>query len=55
MRSAGLTPNGYICNTRYEHAGECWDYSCVKQSLPVTCARILKLPALAVRYQAYYT
>ena len=30
------------------------DFSCVVQSLPAMCGSVLKLPTLAVCYQAYY-
>ena len=53
-QSVGSAPEGDITTTRYEHVGACWDFFCVEQSLPVTSAGILKLPAHAIDYQAYY-
>ena len=35
--------------------GTCCDFSCVEQSLPVTCASVLKIPSQGVHYQVYYT
>ena len=49
----GAAGEGDISSTRYKHAGGHWDFSCVEQSLPVTGAGVLKIPALAVHYQTY--
>ena len=42
MRSVDSVPEGYISTTRYGHVGAHWDFSCVKQSLPVTSVDVLK-------------
>ena len=54
-RLVSLEPKCDICSTHYKHAGTRWEFSCIKQNLPVCnmCMCILKLPTLAVRYQAY--
>ena len=52
-RLVSLEPKCDICSTHYKHAGTSWEFSCIEQSLPVCNMCILKIPALAVHYQAY--
>ena len=40
--SLGSAPKGNIGTTHYGHSGPHWDFSSVKQSLPITSASILK-------------
>ena len=55
MRSVGSAPKGDISTTHYDHAGACWDFSSVEQSLPITSTGALKISTHAVYYQAFYT
>ena len=48
--TVSLALKGDISTTHYEHAGACWDFSSVKQSLPVTSAGVIKIPAHAIYY-----
>ena len=50
MRVAGSAPDGDISKGMSAH----WDFFCVKQSLLVTSAGILKITAHAVYHQTYY-
>ena len=51
MRSAGSAPKGNIRGTRYRCVGVHWDFSCVKQGLPVTNANILKISECTIMIQ----
>ena len=53
-QSAGSAAESDICSTHCDHAGICWNFFCIEQSVLVMCACALKLPTLAVQYQAYY-
>ena len=46
--SPGSASKGDVSTTRYRHASARWDFSFVEQSLPVTSAGVLKIPAHAV-------